>query len=102
MKFAIIRESGRQYLVKEGDIISFEKLHKEEGEKVNFPFVVFYSEDNKDEVGAPFLEGKKVEGEVVENGRGDKIRVVHKQPKKRMLKVQGHKQHFTKVKITKI
>ena len=43
-----------------------------------------------------------MEGEVVEEGRADKIRVVHKQSKKRMMRVRGHRQPFTLVKITKI
>ena len=102
MAFAIIQNGGKQYIVEEGKTVSLEKMDVPAGEKVTFSLVVLSSDGTKTDVGTPFLEGKTVEGEVVEEGRADKIRVVHKQSKKRMMRVRGHRQPFTLVKITKI
>lgn len=102
MAFAVIKTGGKQYIAEVGKVLTLEKIDTPEGEVVSFPFVVLYSDENTTEVGSPFLEGRKVEAKVVENGRDDKIRVLHFQSKKRMKKVKGHRQHFTKVEITSL
>ncbi len=101
MAFAIIQNGGKQYKVSVGEVVSLEKIDQEEG-NVTFPFVVLSTDGETTTVGEPFIKGALVEGEIVEQGRADKIRVVHRKSKKRMMKVRGHRQPFTKVKITKI
>jgi len=101
MAFAIIQNGGKQYKVAVGETVSLEKIDQEEG-KVTFPFVVLISDGDKTTIGEPFIKGALVEGDIVEQGRADKIRVVHRKSKKRMMKVRGHRQPFTKVTITKI
>ncbi len=101
MAFAIIQNGGKQYKVSVGEVVSLEKIDQEEG-TVKFPFVVLSTDGENTTVGEPFIKGALVEGEIVEQGRADKIRVVHRKSKKRMMKVRGHRQPFTKVKITKI
>lgn len=102
MAFAIIQTCGKQYKAVEGEVIKLEKIENQEGDTVKFPFVVLTDVDGNTTVGAPFIAGACVEGEVVEQGRDKKIRVVHKQAKKRVLNVYGHRQPYTEVKITKI
>ena len=63
--YAIIESCGRQYKVQEGDVIFFEKLDTEEGKKVTFDNVVLVSDGKDVKVGAPYVKGAKVEGEVV-------------------------------------
>jgi large subunit ribosomal protein L21 len=100
MEFAVIETGGKQYRVKEGDTISVEKIVFEEGETLSFPVLCFF--DGKEvEVGMPFLE-RVVEGQVVSQEKAEKVRVFRMQPKKRMQKTQGHRQQYTKIKITKI
>ena len=53
-------------------------------------------------VGKPFIEGAKVEGSVLEQGKSKKIVVFKYKAKKNYRKKQGHRQPFTKVKIEKI
>ncbi|EKO5152965.1 50S ribosomal protein L21, partial [Vibrio fluvialis] len=53
-------------------------------------------------VGAPLVEGGKVTAEVVQHGRGDKIKIVKFRRRKHSRKQQGHRQWFTEVKITGI
>ena len=102
MKFAIIENGGKQYKVEEGAVIDLEKFEGEAGDAVRFPFVVLTSEGETTTVGVPYVEGAVVEGKIVEQGRADKIRVVHKKSKKRMSKVRGHRQPFTQVEITAV
>ena len=100
--YAIIESCGKQYKVAEGDVVFFEKLDAEEGKKVSFDKVVLVSDDKKVEVGAPYVKGAKVEGKVVEHGKGKKIVVYKYKAKKNYRRTQGHRQPFTKVEITKI
>ena len=100
--YAIIQSCGKQYKVSEGDVVFFEKLDTEVGKKVTFKEVVLVSDDKKVEVGAPYVKGAKVEGKVVEHGKGKKIVVYKYKAKKNYRRTQGHRQPFTKVEITKI
>ena len=100
--YAIIESCGKQYKVAEGDIVFFEKLDTEVGKKVTFDKVVLVSDDKKVEVGSPYVKSVKVEGKVVEHGKGKKIIVYKYKAKKNYRRTQGHRQPFTKVEITKI
>lgn len=100
--YAVIESCGKQYKVAEGDVVFFEKLDVEEGKKVTFKEVVLVSDDNKVEVGAPYVKGAKVEGKVVEHGKGKKIVVYKYKAKKNYRRTQGHRQPYTKVEITKV
>lgn len=100
--YAIIESCGKQYKVAEGEVVFFEKLDAEEGKKVTFDKVVLVSEDGKVQVGAPYVKGVKVEGKVVAHGKAKKILVYKMKPKKNYRRMQGHRQPYTKVEITKI
>jgi large subunit ribosomal protein L21 len=100
--YAIIESCGKQYKVSEGDVVFFEKLDAEEGKKVTFKDVVLVSNDKKVEVGAPYVKGAKVEGKVIEHGKGKKIVVYKYKAKKNYRRTQGHRQPYTKVEITKV
>lgn len=100
--YAIIESCGKQYKVEQGDVVFFEKLDTEAGKKVTFDKVVLVSDDKKVEVGAPYVKGVKVEGKVVEHGKGKKIIVYKYKAKKNYRRTQGHRQPYTKVEITKI
>ena len=100
--YAIIESCGKQYKVSEGDVVFFEKLDAEEGKKVSFDKVILVSDEKKVEVGTPYVKGVKVEGKVLEHGKGKKIIVYKYKAKKNYRRTQGHRQPFTKVEITKI
>ena len=100
--YAIIEACGRQYKVQEGETVYFEKLDTEEGKKVSFDKVVLLSNNDKIEVGNPYVAGAKVEGKVVSHGRGNKILVFKYKAKKNERKTRGHRQDYTKVEITSI
>lgn len=96
---AVIKVGGKQYFVKENDVIFVEKLDASAGNKVSFDQVLML--DSK--VGSPYLEGVTVEGEVIKNGKQRKIRIFKYKSKDRSnRKTQGHRQPYTQIKITKI
>ncbi len=100
--YAVIEACGKQYKVEEKDVVFFEKLDAEEGNKVTFDKVILVSDDGKVQVGNPYVKGVKVEGKVVAHGKGKKIIVFKMKAKKNERKKQGHRQPYTKVEITSI
>ena len=100
--YAVIESCGKQYKVAEGDVVFFEKLDAEAGKKVSFDKVVLVSDDEKVQVGNPYVKGVKVEGKVVSHGKGKKIIVFKMKAKKNYRRKQGHRQPYTKVEITSI
>jgi large subunit ribosomal protein L21 len=103
-KQAVIKTGGKQYLAAEGEIIKIEKLPKsvvnDKGE-VTFDEILMIVDGEKVDLGKP-TTGKKVTGQLVEEGRDKKISVIHYKSKSRYFKNNGHRQPFAKVKITKI
>ena len=102
MTQAIIETGGKQYKVKEGDIIFIEKLPSEKSDTVTFNNVMALFEDEGARFGSPYVEGTSVEGSVVKNGKSRKIIVYKMHPKKGYRRKQGHRQPYTKVQINKI
>ena len=100
--YAIIESCGKQYKVAEGDIVFFEKLDEEEGKKITFDKVILVSEEEKIQIGNPYVKGVKVEGKVISHGKAKKIIVFKMKPKKNYRRKQGHRQPYTKVEITSI
>jgi large subunit ribosomal protein L21 len=100
--YAIIETGGKQYRVQEGDVLFIEKLNVEAGEAVEFDKVLAVSNGEELTVGAPVVEGAKVEATVEKNGKGKKIIVYKYKAKKDYRKKQGHRQPYTKVVINKI
>lgn len=100
--YAIIESCGKQYKVAEGDVVFFEKLDTEEGKKITFDKVILVSEEEKVQIGNPYVKGVKVEGKVVAHGKGKKIIVFKYKAKKNYRRKQGHRQPYTKVEITAV
>ena len=102
--FAVVYLGGNQYKVREKDEIQVEKLDIENGKnfKVN-EVLLMGEEDGSDlKLGMPFVAGAHVECQVMEHGKGEKIKVFKFHAKKRYHRTQGHRQLFTTVKVLKI
>ena len=97
--YAVIRTGGKQYRVAPGDVLKVEKLEHQDG-AVEFSDVLAIS----GEAGSfeSSLEGAKVTGTVLGQGRGDKILVFKFKRKKQYKRMQGHRQSFTEIKIGEI
>jgi large subunit ribosomal protein L21 len=100
--FAVVRTGGKQYKVAEGDRITVEKLDAEQGGTVQLDDVIMVAGEKKRHIGHEANKNAKVEAEVVEHGRGDKITVFKKKRRKGYRRKHGHRQHQTRLKITKI
>ncbi|WP_069099854.1 50S ribosomal protein L21 [Mesomycoplasma ovipneumoniae] len=96
--FAIIKTGGKQLLVEKDQTIFIEKIDKNEGESVIFTDVLFIN----GKIGAPFVENATVVGVVEKQGRGKKIVVYRHNPKSTHKRKLGHRQPFTRVKITEL
>ena len=99
---AIIVTGGKQYNVKEGDVLFIEKLNVEADATVTFDQVLAVLDGENSKFGAPVVSGATVEAKVLKNGKGKKIRVFKYRPKKDSKSLQGHRQPYTKVQIEKI
>lgn len=98
--YAIIKTGGKQYRVSEGDEIFIEKLDAEVGDSVQFDEVLAIGESDEMKWGCPLVEGASVKGEVLKQGKGKKIVVFKYKPKKGYRRKTGHRQPYTRVKIT--
>ena len=99
---AVIVTGGKQYSVKEGDILYIEKLNAEAETTVTFDQVLAVLDGENSKFGAPVVAGAAVEAKVLKNGKGKKIVVFKYRPKKDSKSKQGHRQPYTKVQIEKI
>lgn len=100
--YAVIETGGKQYQVKEGDVVFIEKLNYEVDETVSFDKVVAVGTDNGLKIGAPYVSGATVEAKVLKNGKGKKITVFTYRPKKSSKRKMGHRQQYTSVMIEAI
>lgn len=101
--FAVIATGGKQYIVREGDVLRVELLPTEAGKELTFDALLVADEEGKNvKVGTPTVSGAKVSTKVVQNGRADKILVVKYKPKSRYRRQVGHRQSFTELKVEKI
>src|SRR6187551_176084 len=99
MSHAVIRTGGKQYRVTAGDLVRIEKLEGTAGDKITFDEVLFFGGDSP-KFGSPLVAGAKVLGEIVEQGRGEKIVIFKFKKRKKYKRKNGHRQSFTAVKIT--
>lgn len=100
--FAVFSSGGKQHRVTEGEVVRLELLNVEPGDEVVFDKVLLLADGDKVSVGAPYVEGCKVKGEVVANDRARKIRVIKFKRRKNYMRRQGHRQWYTDVRITGI
>lgn len=99
-KSAVVKTGGKQYLVSEGDVLAVEKLNVDK--TVDFDEVLLVDDGSTTKLGTPTVSGAKVKAEVVEQGRHAKVVVIKYRAKSRYFKKNGHRQPYTKVKITSI
>ncbi len=102
MSFAIIQTGGKQYRVQLGSVITVEKLPGDAGSELIFPHVLATEEDGKLVVGSPFISGMQVTATVLEQKKGEKLRVFTYKSKKRQRRTIGHRQQLTQIKVLSI
>ena len=100
MAVAVI--SGKQHLLREGDVVTVENLDEEAGAKVSDFDVLFYGSEGNFSFGTPVLKEARVEVEVLGNFKGEKIDVIKFKAKSRYSKKRGYRSSLTQVKVLKI
>lgn len=99
--FAVIRTGGKQYTVAKDDVLTVEKLAGDVGATLTLGEVMLLGGKHP-KMGAPLVGGASVEAEIVEQGRGEKVVAFKKKRRKNTHRKRGHRQPFTKLKITAI
>ena len=100
--YAVIRSGGKQARVAPGDTLRLEKLEGAVGDSVELPEVLLLGDDGEPKVGTPLVDGAKVQGTILAQGRGDKITVFKMKRRKGYRRKNGHRQAYTEVRIDKI
>ena len=106
--FAVVQIGGKQYKVKESDIIFVEKLKGEESGTVTFNDVLAISNESSESgennltVGTPTISGASVSANIVKHGKNKKIYIMKYKSKKNEKKKIGHRQPYTKIQIQTI
>ena len=96
------KSGGKQYRVAEGDVIRCDLVASDVGSDVTFDRVVLAAAARTIKVGQPDARGRGVSGTVLRQAKDKKILVFRYKPKKRVRKLNGHRQPYAEVKITKI
>lgn len=100
--YAVIKTGGKQYRVKEGDVLKVEQLPAEVGHQIDFPEVLMIANGDDITCGTPFISKALVKAEILEHGRHKKIKIIKFRRRKHHMKQMGHRQYYTQIKITGI
>ena len=103
MSYAIIQTGGKQYKVKSGEILKVEKLPDLKSKtKIEFNEILAYGDDKIIEIGAPTIEGAKVEADLIKNAKDRKILIFKKRRRHNSRRKNGHRQEYSMIQINKI
>ena len=100
--FAVIKTGGKQYKVAKGEKITIEKLEGDPGTKIDFEEVLLIADEKNTNIGAPMIKGATVQGEILEQFRGEKIIIFKKKRRHNYRRKNGHRQYLTTVEIKDI
>lgn len=101
MTYAIIQLQGKQYRVSEGDTFDVDRLVGED-KKMTISDVLLVNKEGKVSLGQPLVKGASVTLDLIEERKGEKIRVFKYKSKSRYRKTRGHRQALTRVSVTAI
>ena len=99
--FAVVRTGGKQYKVVQDEILNIEKVAGEVGATLTLGEVLLLGGDAP-KTGAPLVSGASVSAEIIAQGKGEKVVAFKKKRRKNTHRKRGHRQPFTKIKITGI
>ena len=103
MSYAVIQTGGKQYKVRSGEILKIEKLPKSKSDtKLEFKEVLAYGDDKVIEVGAPTVQGAKVEANLIKNSKNRTVLIFKKRRRHNSRRKNGHRQEYSMIRINKI
>ena len=103
MSYAVIQTGGKQYKVRSGEILKIERLPNTKSDaKVEFKEILAYGDDKIIEVGAPTVQGAKVEANLIKNSKNRTVLIFKKRRRQNSRRKNGHRQEYSMVRINKI
>ena len=103
MSYAVIQTGGKQYKVKSGEILKIEKLpNLKPDSKIEFNEILAYGDSKTIEVGAPTVQGAKVEANLIKNSKNRTVLIFKKRRRQNSRRKNGHRQQYSLIKINKI
>ena len=99
--YAVIRAGGKQHKVSPGDVIEIERV-KEGSESLEFTPLLVVDDKGKTSAGRSDLAKARVTATVVGDSRGPKVEVYKYRSKTGYRRHNGHRQHYTTIKIDDI
>ena len=103
MSYAVIQTGGKQYKVRSGEILKIEKLANSKSDsKIEFKEILAYGDDKIIEVGAPTVQGAKVEANLIKNSKNRTVLIFKKRRRQNSRRKNGHRQQYSMIRINKI
>ena len=103
MSYAVIQTGGKQYKVRSGEILKIEKLPNSKSDsKIEFKEILAYGDDKVIEIGAPTVQGAKVEANLIKNSKNRTILIFKKRRRQNSRRKNGHRQEYSMIRINKI
>jgi large subunit ribosomal protein L21 len=102
MKYAIVKDGGKQYKAVIGETIDVDRYPLEVGQEFDMNQVLLISDGETATVGTPLIDGAKVQGTVIAHTMGPKVTVFKYMAKERIRTKTGHRQKYTQVRIDAI
>ena len=103
MSFAVIQSGGKQYKVRSGEILKIEKLpDSKENSKIEFKEILAYGDNKVIEIGAPIVQGAKVEANLLKNSKNRTVLIFKKRRRQNSRRKNGHRQQYSMIRINKI
>tara|TARA_B100000579_G_scaffold78336_1_gene60779 strand:- start:56 stop:454 length:399 start_codon:yes stop_codon:yes gene_type:complete len=103
MSYAVIQTGGKQYKVKSGEILKIEKLPDSKVDtKIEFKEVLAYGDNKMIEIGAPTVQGAKVEANLIKNSKNRTVLIFKKRRRQNSRRKNGHRQEYSMIRINKI
>ena len=103
MSYAVIQTGGKQYKVRSGEILKIEKLPNSKPDtKIEFKEILAYGDEKVIEIGAPTVQGAKVEANLIENSKNRTVLIFKKRRRQNSRRKNGHRQEYSMIKINKI
>ncbi len=100
--YAVFQLSGCQFSVEEGAVIKAPFQNAEKGSKIDITEVLLVKDNHDAMIGSPYVDGARVEAEVLDNGKSDKVRVYTYKRRTKYRRRHGHRQQYSEIKINKI
>jgi large subunit ribosomal protein L21 len=102
MRYAVVVAGGKQHRVREGDLVRVEKIDADVGASITLDRVLLIGGEGDPKIGRPLVAGATVSAQVVEHERAKKVVVFHRKRRVNHRRLKGHRQPYTRVKITGI